>query len=150
MKRLIWLVTLVFACTMMLAAQGTSGSSSQSGSSDTAGKASKTSKSKGTASSDKMAKSSQLTGCIAAGDKEGTYKLTNGRYKNGVPVTSSDDLKAHVGHTVKLNGTWDKTATPKSFKADKVDMISDSCNAAAGAGKTDKKAKKSAATPPSQ
>ncbi len=86
------------------------------------------------AKSDKMAKSSQLTGCIAAGDKEGTYKLTNGRYKNGVPVTSSDDLKPHVGSTVKLSGTWDNTATPKSFKADKLDMISDSCESATAGG----------------
>lgn len=94
-------------------------------------------------------KESQLTGCLAK-DAAGTgYMLTNGRYKKGVEVKSSEDLSAHVGHEVKLMGTWEKPAagdagagakgeTMRTFNATSMKHISDTCKAAA-AGKENKK-----------
>jgi hypothetical protein len=53
-------------------------------------------------------KETTLTGCLGGPNDEGAYALTNDRYKKGVEVggTEGVDLKAHVGHTVKLTGTW--------------------------------------------
>jgi hypothetical protein len=80
------------------------------------------------------AKESQLTGCLAK-NAEGTgYMLTNGKYKKGVEVKSSEDLAAHVGHEVKLMGTWEKPAANEKgamhiFNATSIKHISDTCKA---------------------
>jgi len=129
MKKLVLMLVLALAAT--LAAQQ-------------AGQAGKGKKTSSTAAADKKAgKTTTLTGCISSAD--GTYKLTNGRHRKGVEVSSSQDLKPHVGHKVKLSGSWEKSGTMKAFKADKLDMISETCAAPAAKGKG--KAKKTG-TPP--
>ena len=97
-----------------------------------------------------------ITGCISGPNAENAYVLTNGTYKKGVEVGGSDDLSKHVGHKVKLTGTWVKTGAEigeredaaaekaekktkkekaeKHFKADNIDMVADSCTM--GAAKT--------------
>ena len=55
---------------------------------------------------DKMGKQTSITGCIA--EKDGKYLVTNNSNPNGVTLTSSEDLKPHVGHTVTLTGMMDK------------------------------------------
>jgi hypothetical protein len=91
------------------------------------------------------AKEKTLTGCVAAGDEANEYVLTHGSKK--VELVSKEDLKPHVGHTVKVTGNWTTEAAEKQmsggaeksehkekagerhFKVDKVDMVSDSCTA---------------------
>jgi hypothetical protein len=81
-------------------------------------------------------KTSQLTGCLSS-PSAGSYTLTNGHYKNGVTVTGPDELKGHVGHQVRMKGTWSEDK--KSYKAESISMVADTCPApgsAAAAGKT--------------
>jgi hypothetical protein len=91
------------------------------------------------------AKEKTLTGCVAAGDEANEYVLTHGSKK--VELVSTEDLKPHVGHTVKVTGNWTSEAAEKQmsggaekgehkeaagerhFKVDKVDMVSDTCTA---------------------
>lgn len=49
-----------------------------------------------------------ITGCLSGPNSEGAYvlKTTKGR---AVEVGGNDQLKSHVGHTVKLTGTWAKS-----------------------------------------
>lgn len=94
----------------------------------------------------------QLTGCLAK-DPSGGFSLTNGRYKKGVEVKSSQDLSAHVGHEVKLMGTWEKPTAGgeggagaqgkqmRTFTATNVTHISDTCSAGAAKGKGATKSK---------
>src|SRR5207253_1700918 len=55
--------------------------------------------------------SSSLTGCLNGPNAENAYMLTNGRYRKGVEVgmPASDELSKHVGHKVKLTGSWAKS-----------------------------------------
>ena len=69
----------------------------------------------------------------------GSYTLTNGRYKNGVAVSGSDDLGPHVGHTVRLTGNW--SGDKKTFNETKVDMVSANCSTGGGASKKGASAK---------
>jgi hypothetical protein len=80
-------------------------------------------------------KTSTVTGCISS-DKgpDGDYTLTNGRYKNGVDVSGSDDLSKHAGHKVQLTGTW--TTPGKAFQETKIKHISETCTAAPSKGAT--------------
>jgi hypothetical protein len=114
-------------------------------------------------------KTSQLTGCITGPNAEGAYMLTNGRHRKGVEVGGTDDLKNHVGHQVKLNGTWSdakaigvteqaektagnsgsNTAAMRKFKVEKITMVSDTCPAT-GAAKSGKSGKKKADEAPKQ
>jgi hypothetical protein len=166
-------VLLAFGLTAVAQDAGTSG---QSSTSTTTTKTTKTKHSKKAAGDmgDMSAKSSTMTGCI---EKSGdNYMIKNGRHKKGVKVTGSDDLSAHVGHTVKLTGSWAPTAASTSatgetkgggakagreFNETKVDMVSETCTMGAGkaaAGSSDtstmtsstktKKSKKSTATTP--
>lgn len=81
-------------------------------------------------------KLAQLTGCIASSGSG--YTLTNGRHKEGVAVTSSEDLKPHVGHQVRMKGTWSEDK--KSYKAESVAMVSETCPAPAAPKASKKKA----------
>src|SRR5438067_6350041 len=164
-------VLLAFGLTAVAQDTGTAG---QSSTSTTTTKTTKTKKSKKAAGDmgDMGMKTSTMTGCI---EKSGdNYVLKNGRHKNGVKVTGSDDLSAHVGHTVKLTGTWASAsaagtgetkgggtkAASREFNETKVDMVSETCTMGAGkaassssdttttASTKTKKTKKSTATTP--
>jgi hypothetical protein len=76
-------------------------------------------------------KTSQLTGCLSS-PAAGGYTLTNGHYKNGVTVTGPDELKSHVGHQVRMKGTWSEDK--KSYKAESISHVADTCPAAGSAG----------------
>lgn len=81
-------------------------------------------------------KLAQLTGCLSS-PAASQYTLTNGHYKSGVTVTGPDELKSHVGHQVRMKGTWSEDK--KSYKAESISMVADTCPApgsAAAAGKT--------------
>jgi hypothetical protein len=100
-------------------------------------------------------KESQLTGCLAKNAEGNGYVLTNGHYKKGVEVKSSEDISAHVGHEVRLMGTWEKPAEGNVgtknepmhvFNATSLKHISDTCTT--GAGKKDGKQGAAAEKPP--
>jgi hypothetical protein len=104
-------------------------------------------------------KTSQLTGCVTGPNAEGAYMLTNGHYKKGVEIGGNDELKNHVGHQVRMTGTWSdaksigvteqaektaaksgsNTAGQRKFKVATLNVLADTCPAAgsaAAAGKT--------------
>lgn len=131
MRKLLLLLAVALAFSLPGFAQAAGG---QSDTSATTSSTTKKSKTKATAG----AKESQLTGCLAKNAAGSGFMLTNGRYKKGVEVKSSEDLTAHVGHQVQLMGTWEKpaagaeSATMRTFSATSMKHISDTCPAAAG------------------
>lgn len=109
-----------------------------------AGEASKKTKEKN-ASHSANGKDVTLTGCLNAPNEEGAYTLVNHRYQHGVVVGGNDELPKHVGHEVKLTGTWasakdigvDTGKQPqagkqmayklKHFKVDSIQHIAETC-----------------------
>lgn len=86
-----------------------------------------------------------MTGCLSAGGPEGLYVLQHGAKK--IDVGGNDDLSKHVGHTVKLHGSWatasdlgkipktEKGAKPaRYFKVASIDNIADTCQSSAATG----------------
>ena len=127
MKKVLFLAVItLFALPLALAAQDT-GAGQGGGSGATMG---------GKKAGSKMATGNTTTGCI---EKSGDgYVLKNKKYPEGVKVTGSDDLSAHVGHRVSLSGNW--TTPGQEFGETKVTMVSTSCSAAGGSmGKGGKK-----------
>ncbi len=148
MRKLLLLLAVAVALSLPGFAQAGGGQTSTESTSATK---TKTKKSETAAST--AAKESQLTGCLAKSAEGNGFMLTNGRYKKGVEVKSSEDISAHVGHEVKLMGTWEKPTagekggagtkgeTMRTFNASKVDHISDTCKASGAAkGKKGEKA----------
>lgn len=85
---------------------------------------------------DDAPKLAQLTGCLSS-PAGGSYTLTNGHYKSGVSVTGPDELKSHVGHQVRMKGAWSEDK--KSYKADSIAMVSETCPAPPAKPKAGKK-----------
>jgi hypothetical protein len=128
MKRvfLLMVVALLFCFTAAAQTSDTSSTKSSKKSKSTTTTSSTSETSGGAAKA--HAKGNTVTGCV--GGSAGSYTLTNGRYKNGVAVSGSDDLAPHIGHTVKLTGSWSEDK--KTFNETKVDMVSASCTAGGG------------------
>jgi hypothetical protein len=123
-----------------------------------------TSSKKATKSASKAKTEHQVTGCLSGPNSEGTYLLTNGRYRKGLEVGGDADLKSHVGHKVTLMGAWAtgeeideneksesktekteaKSGMEKHFKVTAIKMISDKCVVPTA---TAKKSKKSSSAP---
>jgi hypothetical protein len=59
-----------------------------------------------------------LTGCLKGVNPEGVYELTNSNQKGDIEVGGSPMLAKHVGHTVKLTGTWVKSGAEIGEKAE--------------------------------
>lgn len=138
MRKLVLLLAAVVALSLtglaQTSSQGTQGTESQTSTTTT-----KTTKRSKHEAGMAAKKESQLTGCLAKNPSGTGYMLTNGRYKKGVEVKSSEDLTAHVGHEVRLMGTWQK-ATPgeaggagakgetvRTFDATAIHHISNTC-----------------------
>lgn len=138
MKKVLCILAVTFVVSW--ASAQTSGSSDQT---STGEKATHKSMHKGSAAT--------LTGCLSGPNDEGAYVLEHGSKK--VEVGGNDELSKHVGHTVKLHGTWstgsaigEKESSEKSeakegkeekgerhFKVTSIDHVSDTCQAGAGA-----------------
>lgn len=132
MKR-VFLLMVAVALFCFTAAAQTSDTSTKSHKKSSNSAASTSDTSGGSAHSAKKggaAKGNTVTGCV--GGSAGSYTLTNGRHKNGVGVSGSDDLAPHVGHTVKLTGSW--SDDKKTFNETKVDMVSETCTMGAKKG----------------
>jgi hypothetical protein len=157
MKKVLAIFTMVFAFTLLSAAQaGSASSGAQAGAGDQATQK-KTSPNKGAAGS------ATLTGCLSGPNDEGVYELKNG--KKEVEVGGLDDLSKHVGHKVRLHGSWTKNGSDigekesseskgkeekgeRHFKVASIDHVSDTCPA--GAAEKGEHHKKEAGTPPKQ
>lgn len=138
MKKVLCILAVTFVVSW--ASAQTSGSSDQT---STGEKATHKSMHKGSAAT--------LTGCLSGPNDEGAYVLEHGSKK--VEVGGNDELSKHVGHTVKLHGTWstgsaigEKESSEKGeakegkeekgerhFKVTSIDHVSDTCQAGAGA-----------------
>ncbi len=160
MKRLTLLLALVVAFSLSALAQtdtqATTGQTDQTQTTTTKHKHSKKASTESSSTDTSMkgtAKESTLTGCLSGPNADNNYVLTNGRHRKGVEVTGSDELKNHVGHKVKLTGTWQKGAeasagteagggkasakTMRTFNVTKIDHIADSCTAPAAGASSD-------------
>ena len=105
-----------------------------------------------------------LTGCVSQESGENEFMLATGGKRN-IELETTEDLKPHVGHTVKVTGTWDmaadkseakggadamgnKSATEAGehkgmkehhFKVTKMEMVSETCKMGAGKAKASTK-----------
>lgn len=61
------------------------------------------------ASTKTMGGEKTLTGCVSQEPGENEFMLKTGMRRN-VELETTEDLKPHVGHTVKVTGMWDKDA----------------------------------------
>jgi hypothetical protein len=106
MKKLIAILTLVFAFTILSKAQtgGAPGSTDHPSGGAQAGTGDQASAPK---AQKKSAGSTTLTGCLSGPNDEGVYELKSG--KKEVEVGGLDDLSKHVGHQVRLHGAWAKS-----------------------------------------
>jgi len=157
MKKVFAIFTMIFAFTLLSAGQvGSASGGAQAGAGDQ-GTQKKASPKKGAAGS------ATLTGCLSGPNDEGVYELKSG--KKEVEVGGLDDLSKHVGHKVRLHGSWTKNGSDigekesseskgkeekgeRHLKVASIDHISDTC--AAGAAEKGEHHKKEAGTPPKQ
>lgn len=148
MKKLFAVLTMLFAFSFLSAAQTGSapGSTSQPDNGQQSAE-------KGAAKK-KAGGGATLTGCLSGPNDEGVYELKSGKRK--VEVGGLDDLSKHVGHEVRLHGSWAKSGSEigekenaeknekeekgekgeksekaeRHFKVASIDHISDTCRAA--------------------
>jgi hypothetical protein len=156
MKRsLLLIVALLFAIAMAAQNTNTAGTSAPAnvGQAQPAQPAANAHHHHGAANS---AKEATLTGCLNGPNAENAYVLTTAKNKKGVEVgmPGSDELSKHVGHKVKLTGTWAKSGEQigenekmeksagekeehgeKHFQVTKIDHLADSCTLGGSADK---------------
>ncbi len=157
MKKVFAIFTMAFAFTLLSAAQAGSASGGAQASAGDQATQKKASPKKGAAGS------ATLTGCLSGPNDEGVYELKSG--KKDVEVGGLDDLSKHVGHKVRLHGSWTKNGSDigekesseskgkeekgeRHFKVASIDHVSDTCPA--GAAEKGEHHKKEAGTPPKQ
>lgn len=163
MKKTCLLAALVVAFSVTMLAQ-------ESGSSGDQGTSSTTTTSKHTThSKSSMGKETTLTGCLSGPNDEGAYVLAT---KSGhkVEVGGLDELKSHVGHEVKITGSYasgkdigENESAEKGEKGEKgeksekgerhlkataITHVSDTCTTGSAMGK--KKTGKSTSETPSE
>src|SRR5437868_4632272 len=71
---------------------------------------------------------SSVQGCLNG--SSGNYTFVDNSGKNWKLTGNTQDLSAHVGHTLQVTGSPDSTDI-NSLKVDSVKMVSESCNNAA-------------------
>ena len=165
MNKIFAFFTILFAFTFLSAAQ--TGSTPGSTGSAQAGAGDQSMDKKGSTKKG-GAGSAMLTGCLSRPNDEGVYELKSS--KKEVEVGGLDDLSKHVGHKVRLHGSWTKNGSDigekegseskgkeekgeRHFKVASIDHISDTCPAgAAEKGEHHKKGASTSqpSTPPKQ
>jgi hypothetical protein len=117
MKSVTFLASLVLASAMPLFAQAPASTTPQadSGMQDS--------------SHMKSGKKMTMTGCIS--EKDGKYMLMTKKHPDGMELMTTEDLKPHVGHTVKVTGTMangsDKMSM-MSIQMTSMKMVSSTCS----------------------
>src|SRR4051794_37538665 len=159
MKKVIAIFTFVFALTILSTAQTSSASGSAQASAGDQATPKKATPKKGATGS------ATLIGCLSGPNDEGVYELKSG--KKEVEVGGLDDLSKHVGHKVRLHGSWTKNGPDigekesseskgkeekgeRHFKVASIDHISDTCPVGAAEKGEHHKKGASAGTPPKQ
>ena len=100
MKKLMYtMLMLVLACSMSALAQ--------------------TDMSSGSKSDQMSGKEKTITGCVA--EKDGKYWLVDSKHPDGVQLTTSEDLKPHVGHKMSFTGSMGKMDSSMSSDTSKSD-----------------------------
>jgi len=72
----------------------------------------------------KSSKATSMIGCVA--EKDGKYMMMNKANPNGVQMMTSEDLKAHVGHQMKMTGTM--SDDKMSMNVTSMKMMSTKCS----------------------
>ena len=170
MKKMLCCLTVLLGLTWASAQTGSPSSSGSQSSGSSAQTSSPDQASKDQGTKDQSAKSDQeakkgskkgggektITGCLSGPNPEGAYELQRGSKK--VEVGGSDDLSKHVGHTVRLHGTWAASGSEigekegasekgeakggkeekgeRHFQVTAIDHISETCKGGAAAGAT--------------
>ncbi len=96
MRKILAVLTVVCAFTLLSAAQA-GGASGQTGTDEHA------------AHKKGAGGAATLTGCLSGPNDEGAYELKRGPHT--VEVGGLDDLSKHVGHEVRLHGSWTKSGS---------------------------------------
>ncbi len=84
-----------------------------------------------------MGKKMSMTGCIM--EKDGKYMMMDKKHPDGVMLMSSEDLKPHVGHKVKVKGMMQEMSASDSMGSSDMSssggaMKSDSSSGSMGSG----------------
>ena len=148
MKKATALIVVLMFAVAAWAYQASSGASTKASTQAKTSTAS-TTKSTTTKAAAASAKESTITGCLSGPIGEGYYEVRNASHRSGMQVNAMDGLKAHVGHKVKLTGTWEEEipeVQEERFNVSKVEMIAETCTVPAAAKKTSS-AKPAASTP---
>ena len=113
MKTVTFVASLVLASAMPLFAQAPASTTPQTDS--------------GMQSSDHMksGKTMTMTGCIS--EKDGKYMLMTKKHPDGMELMTSEDLKPHVGHRVKVTGTM-SGGSMMAIQMTSMKMVSDTCS----------------------
>jgi uncharacterized protein YdeI (BOF family) len=131
MKRATALAVVLMFAVAAWAYQGSAGTSTKASTPSKTSTASSTkSTTKSEASAERAPKESTITGCLSGPIGEGYYELKNANNRIRMQVNAMDGLKAHVGHKVKLTGTWEEEipeVQERRFNVSKVDMIAETC-----------------------
>ncbi|HVS03719.1 MAG TPA: hypothetical protein VMT16_13195 [Thermoanaerobaculia bacterium] len=71
-----------------------------------------------------------MQGCLGAGEADDGYTLTKkkGDETKVIQVKGDDSFAAHVGHEVKLTGTWEKNEDGKTFHATAMEHVAATCS----------------------
>ncbi len=151
MKKMFCGLVVLLAFAVVSAQTPSSGGDQAQNSSDQGAKMSKSGKKSGT-----------ITGCLSGPNDEGAYLLKRKGSSKEIEVGGSDELSKHVGHEVRLHGSWAKSGADigekegaekneasqeekneasegkkgemeRHFKVTSIDHISDTCPAAGAA-----------------
>lgn len=101
MKKLTTMLMIVLACCLVAAAQDSMSGDSMK---------------KDKMQDKTMGKKMSMTGCVT--EKDGKYMLMNKEHPDGVQLMSSEDLKPHVGHKVKISGMMMDNSSGDAMKSD--------------------------------
>ncbi|HEV2022507.1 MAG TPA: hypothetical protein VGQ94_08250, partial [Terriglobales bacterium] len=108
MKKVTVLVFVLMFAVAAWAYQGSYGSSTKASTPAKTSTASTTKSTTHTKAAAAGPKESTMTGCLSGPNADGEYLVKNGNHRSGMEVVGMNDLKTHVGHKVKLTGTWVK------------------------------------------
>lgn len=74
-----------------------------------------------------MGKTMSMTGCVS--EKDGKYMMMNKEHPDGVMLMTSDNMKPHVGHQVKVTGMMENGKDNMSMmKMSSMKMMSTTCD----------------------
>jgi len=74
----------------------------------------------------KGGKMMSMTGCIS--EKDGKYMMMNKEHPDGVMLMTSENMKPHVGHKMKVSGMMDNSKDHMGMKMSSMKMMSTTCD----------------------